>query len=421
MTSQNAVRRNQPARIQPLWERIPAVFRYALHPTPLILCASLALISALLPFLFISILVYALMTKYAFEVLIRTSEGDLTPPDLGSETLSENYGVVYKQLLMFAILGAIIYAFASREMEMLAILSRLVFLLFLPAMTMVLATTDSLVSAFNPALLFGMVMRIGWSYLALYGLLFIIYMAESNTEGLLLSLIGEWAVTPIYTAINLFFSVMAYHMMGYLLYQNHAELGISQRTKNEEPVDATEAKLDLFYSYLDQGLMDAAKTELLGRAKQEPGDSKLLQKAATFLMANGSEEERLRFARYFLPILLESERPSLAATMFQDLVAENPEFSLRRADHYLQLMRALVQIGQEKTAVKLSQNIHKRFPNEPEVADIYIETARLLSLKFSRDDLARTLLAFVAKQFPRHPRRDEAIELARTIQQVASG
>ncbi len=421
MTSKNAVRRNQSARIQPLWERIPSVFRYALHPTPLILCAVLALISALLPFFLINILIYALMTKYAFEVLVCTSEGDLTPPDLNSQALNENYSLVYKQWVMFAMVGAIIFALAGKEMTLLATLSSLVFMLFLPAMTMVLATTDSLASAFNPVLLFGMVVRIGWSYLALFGLLFVVYMAEYNMEDFLLARVGEWAVVPIYNAINLFFSVMAYHMMGYLLYQNHAELGISQRVNNEEPVDATEAKLDLFYSYIDQGLMDAAKAELLGRAKQEPADSKLLQKAATFLMANGSEEERLRFARYFLPILLESGRATLAATMFLDLVAENPEFSLRRADHYLKLIRALIQVGQEKAAVKLSQNIHKRFPEAPEVADIYIETARLLSLRFSRDDLARTLLAFVAKQFPQHPRRDEAIELAKTIQQVASG
>lgn len=420
MTARHAARRNQPARIQPLWERIPSVFLYALHPTPLTLCAVLALISALLPFLLIQILIYALMTKYAFEVLIRTSEGDLAPPNLDSGALSENYSLVFKQWVMYAIVFAILFAFASREMATVATLSGLVFLFFLPAMTMVLATTDSLAAAFNPALLLSMVVRIGWSYLGLYGLLFIVYMAEFNMEDLLLALVGEWAVIPIYNAINLFFSVMAYHMMGYLLYQNHAELGISQRVNNEEPVDATEAKLDLFYSYMDQGLMDAAKAELLGRARQEPADSKLLQKAATFLMANGSEEEQLKFARYFLPILLESERANLAAILFQDLAAENPEFSLRRADHYLKLIRALVQAGQEKTAVKLSQNIHKRFPDAPEVADIYIETARLLSLNFHRDDLARKLLAFVAKQFPQHPRRNEAIQLARTIQQVAS-
>jgi hypothetical protein len=388
----------------------------------LILCAVLALISALLPLWLIYILVWAVMTRYALEVLIRTSEGDLTPPDLNSREPNANFALVFKQWITYAIIGAIIFAFASRDMVLLASLSGLIFLLLLPAMIMVLASTRSLSSAFNPVLLLSMVMRIGWSYFALYGLLFIVYVAESNLQNLLLSRVGDWAVLPLYNAINLFFSVMAYHMMGYLLYQNHAELGISQRVNyDEEPEDATEAKLDLFYSYMDQGMMDAAKAELLGRAKHDPADSKLLQKAATFLMANGSEEERLKFARYIIPILLESERSILAASMFQDLVVENPEFSMRQADHYLMLIRALAQAGQEKIAVKLSHNIHKRFPDAPEVADIYIESARLLSHTFNRDDLAHKLLAFVVKEFPQHPRRNEAIQLAKTIQQIASG
>jgi hypothetical protein len=420
MSSGNTSHRNQPAPIQPLWERIPAVFRYALHPSPLTLCAVLALISALLPLFLVYIVIWAVMTRYALEVLIRTSEGDLTPPELNSKEPNANFVLVFKQWIAYAIIGAIIYVFASRGMAMLANFSGLIFLLLLPAIIMVLASTHRLSSAFNPALLLSMVMGVGWSYFALFGLLFIVYVAESNLENLLLSQVGEWAVFPLYNAINLFFSVMAYHMMGYLLYQNHAELGISQRVDyDEEPEDATEAKLDLFYSYMDKGMLDAAKAELLGRAKQEPADSKLLQKAATFLLANGSEEEQLKFARNFIPILLESERGNLAATMFQDLVVENPEFSLRQADHYLMLIRALIEAGQEKIAVKLSHNIHKRFPDRPEVADIYIETARLLSHKFNRDDLAHKLLAFVTKQFPQHPRLDEAIQLVKTIQQMA--
>jgi tetratricopeptide (TPR) repeat protein len=381
----------------------------------------LALVSALLPLLLVYILIYAVMTRYTLEVLILTSEGDLTPPSINPRAPNANFVLVLKQWITYAVLGAIIFVLAGSGMALLASLSSLIFLLLLPSMIMVLASTRSLSSAFNPALVLGMVTRIGWSYLALFGLLFIVYMAEYNLEDFLLSRVGEWAVYPLYHALNLFFSVMAYHMMGYLLYQNHAELGISQRKNDDEPVDTTESKLDLFYTYMNQGLLDAAKAELLGRAKQEPADSKLVQKAATFLMVNGSEKERLEFARYFIPILLETERGNLAATLFQDLVMENPEFSMRQADHYLRLIRALAQEGQEKVAVNLSKNIHKRFPNAPEVGDIYIETARILSLKFNRDDLARKLLGFVMKQFPQHPRRHEAIQLSETIQQINSG
>jgi TolA-binding protein len=363
-----------------------------------------------------------MMTKYAFEVLIRTSEGDMTPPGFAGDVLSANYGLVFKQVGIYMIFGAMIGTLFAKDMTVLATMASILVLLFMPAMTMVLASTNSLMAAINPLYLLGMVTRVGWSYLGLYGLLFIVFVAESNMQGLLLPRVGEDLILPIYTAINLFFSVLAYHMMGYLLYQNHETLGIDQRISNDndDEQDITESKLDMFYSYMDQNMLDAAKAELFGQAKDNPADTKLQQKACTFLMAHGEDEEKLKYARNIIPILLETERGNIAANMYLDLVAKNPKFSLKQAAHYLELSRALYTMGRDKVALNLVRNLHKRFPDSIETADIYIEAAEVLSHKLGRDDMALKMLIFVTKSFPKHPRRHETLQLIKTIRKVAT-
>ncbi|OGT89474.1 MAG: hypothetical protein A2286_14435 [Gammaproteobacteria bacterium RIFOXYA12_FULL_61_12] len=420
MPSNAASSQNHKHRIQPFWNRVPDFFLYVLSPTPLILCVVFGALTALLPFWPVYLLLFALMTKYAFEALIRTSEGDLDPPGLAADVFNENFGLVFKQLAIYLITGAIILSLVLKGMLVPAKAMGIAFLFLLPAMTMVLASTSSLLSAINPIMLIGMVTRVGWSYLGLYGLLLVVYMAESNAQGFLLSRVGPQAIFPLYNAVNFLFSVLAYHMMGYLLYQHHEALGISQRIFESESHDPTGGKLEQFHAFMEKGMTEAAKAELIGRVRDEPVNAELRRKLSAFLMVHGTEDDKVKFARYIIPILVENGQANEAGRLYTDLAAGSAGFALGRADHYLALIRALNTMGQGKAAFALAKNIHKRFPKETEVADIYIEMAQLVSHKFSRDDLALQMLGFVLKNYPRHPRCGEAEQLAQTIKRLAS-
>lgn len=411
---------NDRRRIEPFWNRIPAFFLYALHPAPLILSLVFGALIAFLPFIPLYLLVFALMTKYSFEALIRTSEGDMDPPGLAADVFNENFGLVFKLLGIYILTGAIILSMALKGLAVPAKGMGIAFLFLLPAMTMVLASTSSLLAAINPVLLVGMVVRVGWSYLGLYGLLLVVYMAESNAQGFLLGHVGRGAVLPLYMAVNFIFSVLAYHMMGYLLYQHHEALGISQRIQNEASSDPTEGKLAQFQDFMAKGMTEAAKAELIGRVRDEPVNPDLRRKLLSFLMVHGTDADKLSFAQFIVPILVENGQANEAGRLYMDLAAASPGFALGRASHYLSLIRALNAMGQGKAAFALARNIHKRFPKDTAVADIYIEMAEVLSHKFSRDDLALQMLAYVLKTYLHHPRRDEAGQLAQTIKRLAA-
>ncbi len=413
--------RSKKKQIPPFWSQIPNFFLYALSPSPLLLCIILAAICAVLHFFVVYLLVFAVMSKYAFEVLIHTSEGEMTPPGYGREVLEENYGLVFKQIGIYLFFIALFITFAAQGLMLLAQATLIFFLFLLPAMIMVLASTNSLFAAINPLMLISMVARVGWSYLGLYGLLMMVYVAEVNTQSLLPSNMDPESLLPIFIAINLFFSVLAHHMMGYLLYQHHERLGIHQRVSDEEELDPTEMKLDLFYTYMDDNKLDAAKAELISLAKENPGDTKLQQKLSTFLLAHGSEEERLSFARYTLPILLDSERASVAAKLYLELaMPDQPGFQLKQANHYQLLAKALYHQGQLRPGLALVKNLHKRFPQTAAVADAYLDAAHILSDKFSQDKTALQMLTFITNGFPTHPRHAEAVQLATTIRQLSS-
>lgn len=422
MPIQRSPSRNNKRRIEPFWNRIPAFFLYTLRPAPLTLTVVFGLVSFFLPYPFwpVYLLIYGLMTKYALEVLIRTSEGEMEPPPLSQEVLSDNFGLVFKLLGIYLLAILFLVSLAFKGWLVLVQGLGIAILFLLPAMTMVLASTNSLLAAINPGLLVGMIVRVGWSYLGLYVLLLAVYLAESNAKGLLLNLVGPTAVLPILVTVSFSFSVLAYHMMGYLLYEHHEALGISQRHADETAIDPTEAKLEQFQTFMEQGMTDAAKAELIGRVKDEPRNPALRRKLGAFLMVHGTEEDKVKYVSYILPILIENGQANEAAKTYLELVPGNPAFSLKRADYYLALIHALNGLGQGKLAFGLAKNIHKRFPKDTEVADIYIEMAELLSQKFSRDDLALQMLGYVLKSFPQHPRHDEAQLLASTIQRLAA-
>ncbi|MCB1864185.1 MAG: hypothetical protein KDG50_02055 [Chromatiales bacterium] len=419
MSSSSARQRIAPQRIEPFWNRIPAFFRYALSPVPLILYAVVGAVTAILPFFAVLIIVYALMTKYAFEVLIQTSEGEMRPPGLTGDVLNEHYELVFKQIFIYVLFGGIVGGLASQGLVGLAGVVVVIGLFLQPAMTMVLASTNSFVAAVNPAMLVAMVVRVGWSYLALYGLLLVVYMGEENLMGFLLAHLGTRGQIATAMMISLFFAVLAYHMMGYLLYEHHEDFGIEQRAKTASTDEGTEARLGLFYSYMDRGLTDAAKAELLSLAAEDPADNKLQRKVCALLMTSGSETEKLRYARSIIPVLLESGGVGMAAAVYRDLVAGNPDFALRKPGLYRALANALNAVGEHKLAVSLTRNLHKRFLNDNEVAEIYLDAAMVLSDKLDRDDLAIRLLDFVVANYANHPRCNEAFQLATALRDAA--
>lgn len=177
--------------IQPFWNKIPSFFLYGLRPIPVIISTVSGLILFLLPNFWTSFLLYAIAVKYSMEALQHTMRGTLSPPPLSYDVLFDRYEL---PLMLFAVLTLYMLALSSISNSLGLTTALILFLVgafLLPALIMCLGMSESFMFSANPLQWLILVKRIGWAYLALYGLQ--------------ISLTGAkpaWNILPLYTLIQ---------------------------------------------------------------------------------------------------------------------------------------------------------------------------------------------------------------------------
>ena len=143
--------------IAPFWNRMPRIFAYPVSIAPLILMAVLALATMFFsgPGLFSVLMkgtLWLIVIKYSFESLKATASGNLKPPPVNAETISNDFGQVFKQFVIYI---ALFFAFGWISAQVglaVGIAFLLAALFFVPSMIMLLVTTGSLIHALNPVM-----------------------------------------------------------------------------------------------------------------------------------------------------------------------------------------------------------------------------------------------------------------------------
>jgi hypothetical protein len=138
--------------MEPFWNRLGAIFLYPFQRTPFLLILALSMLGIVFVGTFlVNLLVWIVMTKYAYAALINTAQGSLRAPAITWSLVNENVLQVFKQYVVFAILGflggfifgwSVIGGFAFTALIVAC----------LPAIIMVLVATDSVFQAINPFL-----------------------------------------------------------------------------------------------------------------------------------------------------------------------------------------------------------------------------------------------------------------------------
>jgi hypothetical protein len=105
---------------------------------------------------------------------------------LNYSVLVDDYDLPVKMFLMMVFFGMLVYSVSSSIGASVGLLLLFFGLFVYPASLMVLTSTESMPSALNPLLLIAMIIRIGWPYLVLTGLLMLLSQAEMNLTGLII-------------------------------------------------------------------------------------------------------------------------------------------------------------------------------------------------------------------------------------------
>ncbi|MEN8131832.1 MAG: hypothetical protein ABFS45_16930 [Pseudomonadota bacterium] len=394
--------------IQPIWNRIPQFFTYGLKFSPLCLtgiAASLSLVPDI-PVIGLILLVVslALPYKYCFTALEYTAEGDLNPPELSYKVLFEQYEIPFKQLCVFILFGIIIFQVARFAGEIPALVLFYSGIFLLPASVMVMGMTHDFLSAINPVLMTKMVRRIGWSYLALLGFLFMLTIAEANLQGFVYQQTSGKTLIFLLRAVSIYFSIVMFHMMGYLLFQFHEELGESApRQESAKGSEEDEGIVsELFEKFMAEGNTVAALAELESEVADSPDNAVLHRRFHTMLMMHGEPKQIIRHGKKYISLLISSGNSYDGADVYLDCIGKVLACPLEQQKDYLPLMKVLREKGRRQEALGLVKEFSERYPESDYLPQISMLSAQILCEDLGHDDEAKKVLDQILKTHPRH-------------------
>ena len=167
------------------------------------------------------------IVAYMSAVAIKASDGNPAPPEISESWKDGGFLILFKAVvivLIFRSLLASTLIFMGGAVA--SILSMLIALAF-PATLMLLFLERKISVAIHPGKVVGIIQAIGWPYMFLWGLVMILIAGPET----LMSLSGEGIHLKILPTLallsSLYFGLVLFHLLGYVVYQYHYELGVS--------------------------------------------------------------------------------------------------------------------------------------------------------------------------------------------------
>lgn len=404
--------------MEPFWHRLSSIFTYPLQLTPLILIFILALLETLFPEnIFVRLLVWVVMMKYAYAVLIATAQGALQAPQLSWKLINENVEQVFKQFVVLAI-----FAFLGFQITLTSIAAGIAFALVvvacIPAILMILVATNSILQAVNPAMFIPIIKRIGWPYLLLYLFLFFLFVAPAT----LLHLLASQAIPyQLYHFLSLFLSqlytLISFHLMGYVLLQYHEEIGysvdyeffISHRRAKKRKKKTAKQELQTGLSLL---LKAGKNKEALQRMRPfvltENPDPELSEKFYKLLTMAGEDKIAEKYLARHLDVLVSNNRKQKATEIF--LKAKKSPAGPPAAESVYKVASWFEQLNDWANAVATYSYFARHYKKHPLIPEVYFQLARLLHEKGQDTEKAKEILAAIIKAFPKHDLAPKAKE-----------
>jgi tetratricopeptide (TPR) repeat protein len=405
--------------IDPFWKRLPRFFLYPLTFRPLVLMIVLSLAAALLTRQGIigwlaAVAVWGIALKYAYAILQATAGGDLKAPNLNTDALLNHFGPVLKQvgiyIAVFAAAG-VVFSHLGRAAGGLFLF---IATLFIPAMVILLVTTESLFQAVNPMMFVRLAMRIGWGYLLMYFFCSILGAAPTVlARHVILHLPGELRL-GLFTLIKIYYTFISYHLMGYVILQYHEDIGYQVDFEDfraaetaDDPAmpvaDDPETRLlrrvhQLIKDGDHEGARDAIEREIGERGIT---DAVLSERYYQLLKMTGATDKLNAHGRNHVDLLVRGDRKSAAMDAYLECLSAVPRFSPAPASLF-KLGGWLNETGKCKQAIAAFNTLTKVYPDDPLVPKAYFRAAQIFNDRLMNPAKARKILSGLARKFPDH-------------------
>lgn len=420
--------------LTPFWERIHKFFQYPLSIQPLSLMVVLALLSVMfsgkgLMLALFQFVVWAVMLKYAFAALRATAKGDLRPPPINSKTVGSDFELVFKQIALFVI-GFFASVYAGVLLGPLgSLLVLLAGILLLPAMIIVLVSTEKLLHAINPVVFVSLVTRIGWGYLVMFLFLAILYFAPFYLGGYIVTLMPEFSHRFLFNLAQNYYTLVSYHLMGYVVLQYHQKIGYEVDYEDfRDPAAENAAAPQPTADPVDKALADAAIMVKEGRhdeaikqiedvaAVRGFTDVKLSERYYSLLEMKKDSEKLRQHGPVHLDLLIKAGAHEKACAVYKTCLKMDENF-VPEAPNLFKIAGWQNGIGKSREAILTFKRFVKTYPEHQLVPMAYFRIAEILTERIGDPAKARRVLHTLIKRYPEH---DVMAQAKHLLKQVAA-
>jgi tetratricopeptide (TPR) repeat protein len=394
--------------IVPFWNRLGEIASYPAHPKALTTIVALSVsefVVGYLPLGFIgfllSLVIWVALYKYAFQCLRDSANGLLEPPEIALN-VSDELG--RKQILLqlaFILVALVLFYIGGAGARLIGLL---VLGFFYPAATMTLAMDENLPNALNPGQWIAILMRFGRPYLAAATLCFVVFLSQGYAQTFVALILPGFLAKLAAIFISDYAIVATFHLMGYLIYQYHDEVGYEPTTHSEP--------MRRIASTPDQPLLDEASVlardgkpeaaaDLLREEIQSRGGSDAMHTHYRKLLgALGRRDEQLRHGQEWIAALIAQDNERRAVDVARECLDLDPAFQPANPDDVSRIARKAVDLGMTQIALKLLSTYLKANPRHRDVPGNALLAAKMLAERMGKDDVARKLLDQIAERFP---------------------
>lgn len=401
--------------IDPFWNRMPRIFAYPLSLQPLIFVTVVAIATQFLngSGMLWSILrgaMWLMILKYSFESLKATAGGNLKPPPVSIQTLTEDIVSVFKQFAIYLLLGLGFVYISAKAGLFIGVACTIPALLFVPSMIILVVTTGSFFRAINPVFFAGLTFRIGWAYLLMYFFLFLLGSAPAYLGHYALKFLPAEAHPMVYAFAKSFYTIISYHLMGYVILQYHERIGY--RVDYEDFSDPSSEKFEPRESDPDAvilskveplikaGQLDEAIELIRSMIVQQPiRGINLSERFYNLLKMRKRTEEMLEQGVAHLDLLTSEGQKNKAIAVFTECRTTDSSF-MPTASALFKLAGWMNETGKTKAAVAMYNALVKSYPDHPLAPKSYFRIAQIFHDRLMNKDQAKKALDLLLKKFP---------------------
>ena len=400
--------------IVPFWSRLSKFFLYPFKLQPLLLMIALSLAAAvfsrpgLFPFL-IQVAVWGVLLKYSFAALKSTAQGVLSPPRITPENISNEFGIVFKQLAIYIVIGFVFFKVTQSAGIFVGLVLAGLAILSIPAMVIVLVASNSLVHALNPVIFAGMAWRIGWGYLLMYLFYTLLGAAPVVLGRMVIAHLPSELQSFLFTMAKSYYLIVSYHLMGYVVFQYHEEIGyeldFEDQALPEEAANPEEDKdrelLNRANMLVKEGKLDEAIACLKGDPDAISGNLVVAERFYNLLKTRERFPEMVEHAKPYMDLLAKGNQKERLCEVLLECLSHNPAFTPAPFTLF-KAAGVLNEAGKPKEAVRAYDRFIKANSNHRMIPKAYFLAAGIINEKLKDPRKASGILRGIIKKYPGH-------------------